>query len=398
MECTLKTNNYLLYRKTDSYFTKEILDQIMVLERDFAGKVIEISTSEQSFSSGDNIYLCGDIYGFSLPIDVNIFIIEELSTYNSLNSYWKLVKLGEVPINIHNVGVLCRQVFSNNLFEKIMEKHCFQELTESNKGTVSLRQGIYLSNVNTYEKSMEFNLLRCSTNLKGPTENFRETDHLIINKTNELAKRFFNNPAKLNHVLAQVYRNKMEETKEKRAGIKAHSDKTKDMNENGLMAFVSFYDGSHLTISNVKQSGYDFVYNKESVLSSLFFKLKKDVVGEYKSEFNVVLYPGSVLFIPLSTNRIYTHETKTSVLPISKIPERMGYVVRCSKTVARYYEEENATYIVNGEKEEKMHEMTEDEIELIRDLYFKENVYSEKVSYPLILSSMNSGDYLKPII
>jgi len=98
----------------------------------------------------------------------------------------------------------------------INSQHKFQELTESNKEGISYRSGIYLSNVEKKGEDYHFNLLRCSTNLKGPTDNFRETDIEIINKVNKTAEIYFENGAKLNHVLAQVYQNSIVDGDEKK--------------------------------------------------------------------------------------------------------------------------------------------------------------------------------------
>lgn len=89
--------------------------------------------------------------------------------------------------------------------------------------------------------------------------------------------------------------------------IKAHSDKTKDMPRNALIAFTSFYSKPIAT----RQSNtdiFDVCYKGTSVLTRLHFRLK-DLVKDDKfvKEFTVTLYPNSVFVIPLSTNRLYTH-------------------------------------------------------------------------------------------
>jgi hypothetical protein len=130
-------------------------------------------------------------------------------------------------------------------------------------------------------------------------------------------------------VLVQIYENKKDERqKEIKARIKAHSDKTKDMPKNGLIAFCSFYDmPTKRQLKPSKTDRYDWCYKETSVLTSLHFKLKNTVIDEsFVKEFSVTLYPNSVFIIPLSTNRLYTHEIKPSVLNIDKIPMRMGYV------------------------------------------------------------------------
>src|SRR4029079_302177 len=126
---------------------------------------------------------------------------------------------------------------------------------------------------------------------------------------------------------------------EKKAKIKKHSDKTKDMPLNGLIVFCTFYK-DHLNNKNIQKSkndAFDYCYKDTSVLTRLRFELKKTVNNSnLKRKFDVILYPNSVFIMSLSTNRLYTHEIVPSTLPIDMIPTRMGYVVRCSKMDAIY--------------------------------------------------------------
>merc|ERR1712186_153407 len=93
-------------------------------------------------------------------------------------------------------------------------------------------------------EELYFHLLRCSSNLSGPTGNFRASDRRIVSALNQEASCIFENAAPLNHVLAQIYQNTPAAgaQKDAKAKIKAHSDKTKDMPRNGIMAFCTFYD------------------------------------------------------------------------------------------------------------------------------------------------------------
>ena len=359
------------------------------------------------FPSDKRIYVCGDS---SKIINENqpVFIIREFATnYESLNSdNFKFVELGEVPIVVENAGVYFRQLFNGeNYFSKIEEEHEFQHLTESNKPGRALRKGIYLADVEKEETAeqkeiLHFRLLRCSSNLTGPTDNFRKTDREIITKINEAANFVFEKEAKLNHVLAQIYLNKKiigDKPKETKAKIKAHSDKTKDMLEEGLIAFCTFYDSSN--IEKLKQSEsdrFDSVYKKTSGLTRLYFKLKKSVEDEsLAKEFTVVLYPNSVFMIPLSTNRLYTHETRPSMLNIDMIPTRMGYVVRSSKAEALFMD--NQTYLKEGSKLIKLEDMREETMQNLKNSYYEENKTENIIKYGKVHFSMNMGDYQKPI-
>src|SRR4029079_17700858 len=122
------------------------------------------------------------------------------------------------------------------------------------------------------------NLLRCSTNLDGPTDSFRATDNEIISKVNNICEQFFQTKTDLNHVLAQVYNNASIEGKERKAKISEHSDKTKDMPRNGLIAFTTFYQfNDNKDVKKHKDNAFDYYYKDTSVLTRLRFRLKKDV-------------------------------------------------------------------------------------------------------------------------
>jgi len=342
-----------------------------------------------------------------------IYIIEELS-YNYLPSI-PTVSLSEVPLIIHGVGVFFRCLFYDKhetpddlYFSRIKKAHDFQTLTESDKPDLAYRTGIYLTDVvskDENEDEIEFRLLRCSTNFCGPTDNFREVDKEILNRVNAVLENTFKIPISLNHVLAQIYNNKYvvvnERTlkKEKKAVIKAHSDKTKDIPKNAVIAFVTFYD--NLTYKRRSEfDPFDLVYKEDSVLTRLHFKLKDSVSDPHnilQREFSVKLYPGSVFIIPLSTNRLYTHEIRPSVLPISHTPTRMGYVIRCSKTSAVF--KEGQTYIKTADSGlVPLHEVTPEDKQKIKELYLLENKYADPVYYPDIFCSLNGGDYKKPIV
>jgi len=91
---------------------------------------------------------------------------------------------------------------------------------------------------------LHLRLLRCSTNLSGPTDNFRATDRHIVDALNQEAALVFSEVAPLNHVLAQIYQNTLAdaEKKQAKARISSHADKTKDMPGDGAMVFCTFYE------------------------------------------------------------------------------------------------------------------------------------------------------------
>ncbi|MDF1695334.1 MAG: hypothetical protein P1U56_05865 [Saprospiraceae bacterium] len=381
--------------------------ELQYLIDNFCGSVIH-GLSEDQIIKDKTLYLCGDISMIQSKLPYNAFIIKELSqNYASiLNASNSLIALGQVPILIHNAGVYFRQLFDNtDYFKRIEEEHQFQNLTESNKQGKALRKGIYLTDIrrtttDPKNEILHFRLLRCSSNLTGPTDNYRTTDRTIITKLNEVASLVFEKPTALNHVLAQIYQNKKKEgpnPKETKAKIKAHSDKTKDMLDNGLIAFCTFYNSEqfqHLTPS--KKDRFDWCYKEVTGLTRLYFKLKSSVQdASLKKEFSVTLYPNSVFIIPLSTNRLYTHETRPSMLNIDRIPVRMGYVVRSSKTEARYMN--GQTYIKENEEWIPLEKMTVDHMTELRHSYYEENKTVEHITYGKVHFSMNEGDYQKPI-
>ncbi|WP_294220369.1 hypothetical protein [uncultured Chryseobacterium sp.] len=320
---------------------------------------------------------------------------------------YEILNLGTVPVIISNAGVYFRKLFQEeNIFDKVKSEHQFQELTESNKEAKALRKGIYLSKVTKEsaeegEEALRFNLLRCSSNLTGPTDNFRETDRKIIALLNQCAEETFEYKIDLNHALVQIYENKKKTTdteKEVKAKIKAHSDKTKDMPKEGLIAFCTFYDDSNS--DNLKPSEtdrFDVCYKQISALTRLHFKLKKTVEDQsLQKEFTVTLYPDSAFIVPLSTNRLYTHEIRPSILGVDQIPIRMGYVVRCSNLEAVY--KDNQTYIKENDHYVKLEEMTPEMQAELRNSYYEENMTENMVEYKKTHFSMNLGDYEKPLL
>ena len=141
---------------------------------------------------------------------------------------------------------------------------------------------------------------------------------------------------------------------------------------------------------------YDHTYKAVSVLTRLRFRLKKEITDEkYNKHFDVTLYPNSVFVIPLSTNRIYTHEIMPSELPIENIPTRMGYVARCSNTNAVFKDEQ--TYIVKCGKLIPLEKQTTEGVKELKNKYFAENTTIKQVEYDGIYFSLNEGDYTKPL-
>ena len=354
----------------------------------FCGTVVKSLSEIEAPLDNKKIYVCGDLD--ELKNDTNtLHIIKELSVnYEKGKENFHITDLGKVPILISNAGVYFRDMFDKDYFDKIKSEHLFQHLTESNKESLALRKGIYLTEVSKEENAeneiLHYRLLRCSSNFTGPTDNFRETDHIIINTLNDAAKYSFEDETKVNHVLVQIYENKLktaDNAKEVKSKIKAHSDKTKDMPNEGIIVFCTFYDDTNFDqLKPSKKDKYDWCYKETSGLTKLHFKLKSTVTdATLEKEFSVTLYPNSAFLIPLSTNRLYTHEIRPSVLNVDKIPVRMGYVARCSNLEAVHMN--GQTYIKENDELIKLQEMTSETMIDLRNSYYEENMYDKKVEY-----------------
>ncbi|WP_030694442.1 hypothetical protein [Streptomyces globisporus] len=379
------------------------------LIRDFFGTVI----TPEDLSSGSpdltqkTVYLCGDISGINgrqLHAAARVFVIRDLSHgyHEDVDKPWTLVDLGRVPIRVHGAGVYYRRFFEIGAdhFGRIRAEHAFQSLTESTKPGTAHRSGIYLTPVTQSGDELHFRLLRCSTNLSGPTENFRPTDTRIIEALNREAATVFRGQAPLNHVLAQIYRNThaTTERKQSKAKISAHADKTKDMPVNGIMAFCTFYDRLD-KLQPLAEDAFDYGVKGVSGLTKLNFRLKdtteeRDGVA-FPPQFSLTLYPGSVFFMPLSINRLYTHEIRPSALGAELLPTRLGYVVRCSSAEAVH--KNGHTFLKVAGDLVKLEPPTQAGMDELRRLYAEENRTSSFIDYAdKFLFSMNTGDYIAP--
>ncbi|MFD5884324.1 hypothetical protein [Streptomyces yangpuensis] len=367
------------------------------LIRDFFGATITPEELASADLAGRTVYLCGDVSGIDgrqLESAARVFVIRELSEGDGP---WTVVDGGRVPVRVHGAGVYYRRFFDLDAghFGRIRAEHAFQSLTESTKPGTAHRSGIYLTPVTQDGDALHFRLLRCSTNLSGPTEGFRATDTEIVDALNREAASVFRNHAPLNHVLAQIYHNTLAtaERKQSKAKISAHADKTKDMPGNGIMAFCTFYDGLD-KLQPMADDAFDHGLKRASGLTRLHFRLKEEVDG-LPSQFSLTLYPGSVFFMPLSTNRLYTHEIRPSTLNAEALPTRLGYVVRCSSAEAVH--RNGQTFLKTADDLVELGPPTQEGMDELRRLYAEENRTSSFIDYgDRFLFSMNSGDYVAP--
>ncbi|MFC9994077.1 hypothetical protein [Nocardia sp. NPDC127526] len=377
------------------------------VSRDFFGSTI----TPEEFASGavdlaqKTVYLCGDVSGVGdrrLRAAARVFVIRELSHgyREDVDAPWTVIGLGRVPVRVHGVGVYYRRFFDpgDDYFARIRAEHAFQSLTESTKPGTAHRRGIYLTPVTRSGDELHFRLLRCSTNLSGPTENFRPTDTSIVEALNREAATVFRDHAPLNHVLAQIYHNTLAtpERKQSKAKISAHADKTKDMPANGIMAFCTFYDGLD-KLQPLPEDSFDVGVKRASGLTELRFRLKDSAAERdgVPAQFGLTLYPGSVFFMPLSTNRLYTHEIRPSTLAAELLPTRLGYVVRCSKTEAVH--KNGQTFLERDGNLVQLGPPTPEGMNELRRLYAEENRTSSVIDYSDRFDfSMNTGDYVAP--
>ncbi|MQY04845.1 hypothetical protein [Actinomadura macrotermitis] len=372
--------------------------------RDFFGSVItpEEFASDSSDLARKTVYLGGDVSGISggrLKEAARVLVIRELSHGDGP---WPLVGLGQVPIRVHGAGVYYRRFFDPGAdhFKRISAEHEFQSLTESTKPGSAHRSGIYLTPVTQDGDELHFRLLRCSTNLSGPTEGFRPTDTHIVEALNREAAAVFRGHAPLNHVLAQIYHNTpaTAERKQSKAKISSHADKTKDMPVNGIMAFCTFYDGLD-RLQPLAGDPFDHGVKGVSGLTRLSFRLKEPAAEPdgvaLPAQFTLTLYPGSVFFMPLSTNRLYTHEIRPAALDAGSLPVRLGYVVRCSNTEAVH--KDGHTFLKKDEGLVELEPPTQEGMDELRRLYAEENKSSSFIDYgDRFRFSMNTGDYAAP--
>lgn len=167
------------------------------------------------------------------------------------------------------------------------------------------------------------------------------------------------------------------------------------MPPNGLIAFCTFYiNDIEIKTKASKIVLFDRVYKQGSALTKLRFQLKNCVDGDYEKDFSVILYPNSAFLIPLSTNRLYTHSIVPPTLPVDKIPTRLGYVIRCSKTNAVH--RNGGTYLLKEGQLQMLERPTPLDRAEIKGLYCRQNTTDQPIDYGSITYTLNDGDHLKP--
>ncbi|MBK7538684.1 MAG: hypothetical protein IPI49_25615 [Myxococcales bacterium] len=376
--------------------------------KDFCGSVIAAAELPARLAelAGKTVYLGGDVarlQGLELGAAKRVLVVRELARgHEEAGHRWPVVEAARLPMLVRGLGVYYRRFFdaSADTYQQICREHTFQTLTESTKPGTAHRTGIYLTPVQQAGDELHFRLLRCSTNLSGPTENFRANDRQLVDALNHEAAAVFEDQAPLNHVLAQRYHNTRSATTQKqaKAKISAHADKTKDMPGNGIMAFCTFYDQLD-KLGPLPDDPFDRGHHGISGLTRLRFR-RKEQAGERAApglpdEVTLTLYPDSVFFMPLSTNRLYTHELQSSMLDAERLPTRLGYVVRCSSAEAVH--KEGHTFLKTSGGLVKLEPPTPEGMKDLRQLYAEENKTTDVIEYgDRFRFSMNQGDYTAP--
>lgn len=374
------------------------------LAQDFCGTVVtpdELAAGALDLT-GTTVYLSGDasrVRDRDVAAADRVFVVDGSV---AAGRGWPVVDRGRVPVRVHGLGVYYRRFFdpAAGHFARVRAEHAFQALTESTKPGTAYRTGIYLTPVERAGDELHFRLLRCSTNLAGPTENFGPTDREVVGALNREAGAVLAGHGELNHVLAQVYHNTPagDGHKQSKARISAHADKTKDMPANGVLAFCTFYDGLD-RLGPVAGDPWDLGHRGASGLTRLQFRLKgagSPADGALPAQFAVTLYPGSVLFVPLSTNRLYTHEVRPPALDAGLAPTRLGYVVRCSAAAAVHAG--GRTFLAGRDGTRVgLGPPTPEGVAELRRLYAEENTSRGVVDYGAGFPfSLDGGDYLAP--
>ena len=187
-------------------------DVVPQLLRGFFGAIVELSAV--GTLAGKVVYLVGDIskllsFRPQLELAQRVYVVRDCCVGYEGCSEWGAAEIGvgRVPLLVHGVGILYPRFFEeSDHFGRIVNEHSFQTLTESTKPGVAHRKGLYLTSVTRGgADELHFRLLRCSSNFSGPTESFGECDREILAELNREVANTFRRPAPLNHVLAQIY-------------------------------------------------------------------------------------------------------------------------------------------------------------------------------------------------
>lgn len=159
--CLLLNKHFLLY---DNFYESKELDYV---KKNFCGIVFNINDFNiDKCPSNILIYLCGNTEQYInlfKDYDTHItFVVKQLSiNYDNVMKF-RLIDLGEVPINIYNVGLYFRDFLDPNkdYYKELLQNHVFQKLKHSNKPGIAFRKGLYLSNVVEKDNKLIFDIFK----------------------------------------------------------------------------------------------------------------------------------------------------------------------------------------------------------------------------------------------
>ncbi len=109
----------------ENHIDKSHSDEINYIKENFCGRVITKVNDINSIDQDTIIYVMEDIEQVLNNIENEklFYVIKELShNYDNVLEKINIINLGQVPINIHNVGVFFRNFFDDkNYFDSLNE-------------------------------------------------------------------------------------------------------------------------------------------------------------------------------------------------------------------------------------------------------------------------------------
>jgi hypothetical protein len=161
----MNLSNILVIHETGGNLSEALRQELSILTSSFCGRVVNFAT--ESFNGRTlaelaatklaacpglhALYMCGDVAQIlpliaHLPVEVRLFAVAELCS--NVPPEQSTISLGQVPINMHGVGVFFRRFFDRrDYYEAVTREHEFQSLTLADKPGSAFRRGIYLTQV-----------------------------------------------------------------------------------------------------------------------------------------------------------------------------------------------------------------------------------------------------------
>merc|ERR1719197_1663567 len=132
----LKTNRPALIVSGADPATDAQREELAFVVENFFGTVF--SSAEEfcraPFDAPVPLYVIGDAKAIMAKVDGKktecVKVVSNLSHSVDTGSKWEMITSGQVPMNMHGVGVFFRQVFGDDTdyFGRIHDEHAFQDL------------------------------------------------------------------------------------------------------------------------------------------------------------------------------------------------------------------------------------------------------------------------------